>query len=91
MVTRSLDVRKKALTPIPISYLIQTANRFDCDIFVTNDQKTANLKQYDELKNLSLCGFLTICFKGRDETEADNCIRISAAKIKGSVKMYNNA
>ena len=33
------------------------------------------LKQYDELKNLSLCGFLTICFKGRDETEADNCIR----------------
>jgi len=59
MVTRSLDVRKKALTPIPISYLIQTAN----------------LKQYDELKNLSLCGFLTICFKGRDETEADNCIR----------------
>ena len=75
MVTRSLDVRKKALTPIPIAYLIQTANRFDCDIFVTNDQKTANLKQYDELKNLSLCGFLTICFKGRDETEADNCIR----------------
>ena len=81
MVTRSLDVRKKALNPIPISYLIQTANRFDCDIFVTNDQKTANLKQYDELKhyeemkNLSLYGFLTICFKGRDETEADNCIR----------------
>ena len=63
MVTRSLDVRKKALNPIPISYLIQTANRFDCDIFVTDD------------KNLSLYGFLTICFKGRDETEADNCIR----------------
>ena len=44
MVTRSLDVRKKALNPIPISYLIQTANRFDCDIFVTDDKKTANLK-----------------------------------------------
>ena len=27
------------------------------------------------MKNLSLYGFLTICFKGRDETEADNCIR----------------
>ena len=39
MVTRSLDVRKKALNPIPISYLIQTANRFDCDIFVTDDKK----------------------------------------------------
>ena len=47
MVTRSLDVRKKALNPIPISYLIQTANRFDCDIFVTDDKKTANLKHYD--------------------------------------------
>ena len=69
MVTRSLDVRKKALNPIPISYLIQTANRFDCDIFVTD------LKHYEEMKNLSLYGFLTICFKGRDETEADNCIR----------------
>ena len=69
MVTRSLDVRKKALNPIPISYLIQTANRFDCDIFVTDDKKTANLKHYEEY------GFLTICFKGRDETEADNCIR----------------
>ena len=54
MVTRSLDVRKKALNPIPISYLIQTANRFDCDIFVTDDKKTANLKHYEEMKNLSL-------------------------------------
>ena len=59
MVTRSLDVRKKALNPI----------------FVTDDKKTANLKHYEEMKNLSLYGFLTICFKGRDETEADNCIR----------------
>ena len=75
MVTRSLDVRKKALTPIPISYLIQTANRFDCDIFVTNDQKTANLKQYDELKNTKLMWFSDHLFQGRDETEADNCIR----------------
>ena len=65
MVTRSLDVRKKALNPIPISYLIQTANRFDCDIFVTDDKKTANLKHYEEMKNLSLYGFLTICFKER--------------------------
>ncbi len=75
MVTRSLNVRKKALSPIPISYLIQTANRFDCDIFVTSDKKTANLKQYEELKGFGLNGVLTICFRGRDETEADNCIR----------------
>ena len=27
------------------------------------------------MKFLCLYGFLTICFKGRDETEADNCIR----------------
>ena len=75
MLMRQVDLRDMAPRPIPISYLIQTANRFDCDIFVTDDKKTANLKHYEEMKNLSLYGFLTICFKGRDETEADNCIR----------------
>ena len=38
MVTRSLDVRKGAESNTD-SYLIQTANRFDCDIFVTDDKK----------------------------------------------------
>ena len=46
--------------PIPISYLIQTANQFDCDIFVTNESTTANMKHYDEMKRLNMCGFLCI-------------------------------
>ena len=63
MVTRSLDARKRRESNT--DFLSDSdANRFDCDIFVTNDQKTANLKQYDEIKNLSLCGFLTILFQG---------------------------
>ena len=54
MVTRRMDIRKGGCNPIPISYLIQTANQFDCDIFVTNDNTTANLKRYDEMKRLNM-------------------------------------
>ena len=49
-----MDIRKGGCNPIPISYLIQTANQFDCDIFVTNDNTTANLKRYDEMKRLNI-------------------------------------
>lgn len=63
MVTRRMDIRKGGFNPIPISYLIQTANQFDCDIFVTNESTTANMKHYDEMKRLNMCGFLTFCFK----------------------------
>ena len=74
MLTRRIDSREKTLNPIPISYLIQTANQFDCDIFVTSDKYTANVKQYDEVKNLRMTGFLTFYFKGSDETEAEDRI-----------------
>ena len=56
MVTRRMDIRKGGFNPIPISYLIQTANQFDCDIFVTNESTTANMKHYDEMKRLNMCG-----------------------------------
>ena len=59
MVTRRMDIRKGGFNPIPISYLIQTANQFDCDIFVTNESTTANMKHYDE---------------GSDENAAENRI-----------------
>ena len=74
MVTRRMDIRKGGCNPIPISYLIQTANQFDCDIFVTNDNTTANLKRYDEMKRLNMWGFLTFCFKGSDENAAESRI-----------------
>ena len=47
---------------------------FDCDIFVTNESTTANMKHYDEMKRLNMCGFLTFCFKGSDENAAENRI-----------------
>ena len=74
MVTRRMVIRKGGCNPIPISYLIQTANQFDCDIFVTNDNTTANLKRYDEMKRLNMWGFLTFCFKGSDENAAESRI-----------------
>ena len=57
MLTKQVDSRERVFRPIPISYLIQTANQFDCDIFVTSDKYTANVKQYDEVKNLRMTGF----------------------------------
>ena len=54
MLTKQVDSRERVFRPIPISYLIQTANQFDCDIFVTSDKHTANVKQYDEVKNLRM-------------------------------------
>lgn len=75
MLTRQVDSKEKVFRPIPISYLIQTANQFDCDIYVTSDKTTANVKSYDEVKNLRMTGFLTFYFKGSDETEAEDRIQ----------------
>lgn len=70
MLTRRIDSRERAFNTIPISYLVQTANQFYCDIFVTSDRVTANVKHYDEIQSLRLGGFLTFYFKGSDESEA---------------------
>ncbi len=75
MLTRRIDSREKAFRPIPISYLIQTANLFDCDIYVANERIAANMKRYDEVKNLEMRGFLTFYFKGSDESDAENRIK----------------
>lgn len=75
MVTKQLDSRARDFKTIPISYLIQTANQFECDIYVTSDKHTANAKRYDEMKMLRMGGFLTFIFKGSDEAEAENRIQ----------------
>ena len=54
MLTRQVDSKEKVFKAIPISYLIQTANQFDCDIYVTSDKTTANVKRYDEVKNFRM-------------------------------------
>ena len=68
MVTRRMDIRKGGFNPIPISYLIQTANQFDCDIFVTNESTTANMKHYDEMKRLNIHSALREATRMRQKT-----------------------
>ena len=63
MLTREVDSRGMVFRPIPISYLIQTANQFDCEIFVKSDTHTANVKHYDEMKNVRMSGFLTFTLR----------------------------
>lgn len=75
MLARQVDSREKVFRTIPISYLIQTANQFDCEIYVSGNTATANIKQYDEVKNFKMVGFLTFYFKGKDELEAKDRIQ----------------
>ena len=76
MLMRQVDLRMTAPRPFPISYLIQTANQFACDIFVTSEAETANVKSYDEIKRIRMCaGPLTFYFKGSDEGEAGDRIQ----------------
>ena len=74
MLTRQVDSRMKTLNPIPISYLVQTANQFVCDIYVKSDKGGDNVKRYDEMKSLNILGLLTFYFKGSDENEAEDRI-----------------
>ena len=75
MLARRVDIRKKSFQTIPISYLIQTANQFQCEIYVRDRGQRVNVKRYEEMKNLKTDGFLTFYFKGSDEREAQARIR----------------
>lgn len=73
---RQVDLRAMAPRPMPISYLIQTANQFHCDIYVMNNAGSANVKNYDEIKKFRMCGSpLTFYFKGSDEGAAGDRIQ----------------
>lgn len=74
MLTKQVDSRETSFRPIPISYLIQTANLFACDIYVSSNKTRANVKSYNGIKNFRLTGFLTFYFKGSDEMEAEDRI-----------------
>lgn len=76
MLMRQVDLRAMAPRPMPISYLIQTANQFHCDIYVMNNAGSANVKNYDEIKKFRMCGSpLTFYFKGSDEGAAGDRIQ----------------
>lgn len=76
MLTRQVDLRAMAPRPIPISYLIQTANQFLCEIYIVSGAQSVNAKNYDEVKGFPMStGSLLFYFKGSDEGEAGDRIQ----------------
>lgn len=76
MLMRQVDLKAMAVRPISISYLIQTANQFDCDIYMMSNRESANVKNYDEIKKFKMnMSPLIFYFKGSDEEEAGDRIQ----------------
>lgn len=75
MIARQIDTCQR-YSPVPISFLINTANSFDCEIYVKCEDNQVNVKCYDEmLRNLKTRGKpLTFFFDGRDEQAAQKKI-----------------
>lgn len=64
-------------TPMPLSFLINAANSFDCDIFIQSEGRhRVNVKSYDEMiRNLSTrTKSLLFFFNGADEADAQKRI-----------------
>lgn len=76
MISRQIDTRKRR-TPVPLSFLICTANDFDCDIYIESDSGHINVKNYDEmLRDLRTRDkFLLFLFDGIDEQAAGRKIQ----------------
>lgn len=63
----------KSYRPVPISFIIQTANTFGCDIYIKSEETKVNVKSYDELHQqlANRPNNLIIYFDGEDEMEAE--------------------
>ena len=76
MLMRQVDLKAMAVRPISISYLIQTANQFDCEIYMMSSRESANVKNYDDMKKVKMnMSPLVFYFKGSDEEEAGDRIQ----------------
>lgn len=74
MLSRQYDARRSNLrTPLPISAVIQAANRFGCDIYIKTGMEHINVKSYYELQKgiQSQNSGVVFYFDGADEEEAD--------------------
>lgn len=76
MVTTNVDIGRR-YQPISIAFLIDTANSFNCDIFVECGVSKINVKNYDELKDRLVIKdkYLLFYFNGEDELDAENRIQ----------------
>ena len=75
MIARQIDTCQR-YSPVPISFLINAANSFDCDIYIKCEDSHVNVKSYDEMiRNLQTRGkSLLFYFDGRDEQAAQKKI-----------------
>lgn len=74
MLTRQYDARRSSSrSPLPISAVIQAANRFGCDIYIKTGIEHINVKNYNELQRgiQSQSSGVIFYFDGADEKEAD--------------------
>ncbi|MCI8270221.1 MAG: HPr family phosphocarrier protein [Lachnospiraceae bacterium] len=75
MISRQIDTCRRR-TPMPISFLIHTANTFNCDIYLRCEDKQVNVKSYDELiRGMPQCAkSVMFFFNGVDEQAAEQKI-----------------
>lgn len=65
-------INSEIYRPLPISFIIQTANTFGCDIYIKSEKTVVNVKRYEELHGelANRHKNITIYFDGEDEKEA---------------------
>lgn len=74
MLERRYQVSMSGRTqPLPISALIQAANLFGCNIYISAGPNHFNVKNYDELQKgmQPARRILVFCFDGADEEAAE--------------------
>ncbi|WP_333645799.1 HPr family phosphocarrier protein [Lacrimispora sp.] len=75
MRTKEVDIMLRC-TPIPLALLINTANSFDCDIYIDYGLTKVNVKDYAEMKKglNTQNRNLQFSFDGIDEQAAEGRI-----------------
>ncbi|MCD8371023.1 MAG: HPr family phosphocarrier protein [Clostridiales bacterium] len=75
MIRKQINTRTRHV-PVPLSFLISTANSFDCEIYMECGQRNVNVKCYDEMiRHLRPSGHsILFCFNGSDELAAQKKI-----------------
>ncbi|MGL5434995.1 MAG: HPr family phosphocarrier protein [Lachnospiraceae bacterium] len=71
MICKTIDTQKRYY-PIPISFLVKTANAFICDIFIQFGNYRVDVKNYDDLHDHLRGNNCTMLFyfNGMDELAA---------------------
>lgn len=76
MVTRNVEIRQRS-HPLSITFLIDTANSFNCDIYIKCGTTRINAKSYEDVQSglVTKDKNLLFYFNGMDELEAESRIQ----------------